>query len=240
MLKFPPVLGEAVASSVGGAAALMAYAVRGPSSSLFGPSVYRGVRQRRALALTFDDGPSESTPEILRILAEYKIHATFFQCGANIRRLPDVARAVAESGHEIGNHSDTHPHLFFRSTETIRNEFARAQDTIEDTLGIAPALMRPPFGVRWFGFRAAQQNLHLLGVMWTVIGKDWKLDARAIAGRLLRGARNGAILCVHDGRELARRPDISPTIEALRRTLPELLERGYRFETVSQILCPKN
>ncbi|MCU1257517.1 MAG: polysaccharide deacetylase [Bryobacterales bacterium] len=233
-------LGEAVAGSVSGAAALMAYAVRGPSSSLLGPSVYRGPGIRRSLALTFDDGPSEGTPEILAVLREHGVSATFFQCGANIRRLPEIARAVAEGGHEIGNHTDTHPKLCFRSPADIEKEFSRAQETIQDELGRSPSLMRAPFGVRWFGFRQAQEHLNLLGVMWTVIAKDWKLDAPEVAARLLRGARNGGILCLHDGRELEIRPETHQTAEALRIALPALLEQGFRFETVSQILCPKN
>jgi peptidoglycan/xylan/chitin deacetylase (PgdA/CDA1 family) len=233
-------LGEAVAGSMGGAAALMAYAVRGPSSSLLGPSVYRGEATRRSIALTFDDGPSEGTPEILDILREHNIPGTFFQCGANIRRVPAIARSVAESGHEIGNHTDTHPKLCFRSPGDIEREFSMAQRTIEDTVGRSPALMRAPFGVRWFGFRQAQEHLNLLGVMWTVIAKDWKLAAHEIAARLTGGARNGGILCLHDGRELAVRPDTHHTAEALRIAIPALLEQGFRFETVSQILCPKN
>jgi peptidoglycan/xylan/chitin deacetylase (PgdA/CDA1 family) len=239
MLKSPPVLGEAVATSAG-AAALMAYAVRGPSSSLLGPSVYRGDRTRAAIALTFDDGPSESTPAILDLLAEHKIPATFFACGANIRRLPEIARETVRRGHELGNHTETHPNLCFHSSSAIRLEFARAQATIQEIAGVAPRLMRAPFGVRWFGFRKAQHDLHLLGVMWTVIAKDWKLDAPSIAARLVRGSSNGAILCLHDGRELRHSPDIRSTAEALRRAIPELLERGHHFETVSQILCPKN
>lgn len=233
-------LGEAVAGSVSGAVALMAYAVRGPSSSLLGPSVYRGPGIRRSLALTFDDGPSEGTPEILAVLRQHGLPATFFQCGANIRRLPEIARAVAEGGHEIGNHTDTHPKLCFRSPAEIEKEFSRAQETIQNELGQSPSLMRAPFGVRWFGFRQAQEHLNLLGVMWTVIAKDWKLDAPEAAARLLRGARNGGILCLHDGRELEIRPKTHQTAEALRIALPALLEQGFRFETVSQILCPKN
>lgn len=233
-------LGEAVAGSVSGAAALMAYAVRGPSSSLLGPSVYRGAETRRSIALTFDDGPSEGTPEILDILREHNIPATFFQCGANVRRLPAIAQAVAQSGHEIGNHTDTHPKLYFRSPVDIEREFSAAQRTIQDTLGQSPSLMRAPFGVRWFGFRQAQEHLNLLGVMWTVLAKDWKLEPPEIAARLIGGARNGGILCLHDGRELAVRPDTHQTAGALRIAIPALLEQGFRFETVSQILCPKN
>jgi hypothetical protein len=97
------------------AAGFMAWAVRGRSSSVFGPSVWRGPLDRRAVALTFDDGPSESTPEILDILARHNVPATFFQCGANVERLPAVARAVGQAGHAIGNHSHTHPLFCFRS-----------------------------------------------------------------------------------------------------------------------------
>jgi len=100
-------------------AGFMAWAVRGRSSSVFGPSVWRGPRHRRAVALTFDDGPSESTPEILDILARHNVPATFFKCGANVKRLPAVARAVCQAGHAIGNHSHTHPLFCFRSRRFI-------------------------------------------------------------------------------------------------------------------------
>ena len=234
------VLGETVTGSVCGAAALMAYAVRAPSSSLLAPSVYRGCSRNKTVSLTFDDGPSEQTPEILTILSKYQIHATFFQCGANIRRLPGIAQTVAADGHEIGNHSDTHPNLCFHSSRSIASQFSRAQVVIEDVIGRSPSLLRAPFGVRWFGLREVQRKLNLMGVMWTVIGNDWKLDAPSIAARLLKGAENGAIFCLHDGRELRPCPKTSATAEALRIAIPQFLDRGYRFETVHRILCPKN
>src|SRR5207253_2825437 len=106
-------------------AGVMTYAVRGRSSTLLAPSVYKGVATRRALALTFDDGPSESTPELLEILARHRVHATFFQCGVNVRRLPQVAREVSSAGHEIGNHSDTHPYLCFKGTPFILDQLTR-------------------------------------------------------------------------------------------------------------------
>ena len=218
----------------------MAYAVRGPSSSLLGPSVHRGSPHRRTLALTFDDGPSEGTEEVLAILQKHKTPATFFQCGINVLRLPLVTLAVKAEGHEIGNHSYSHARLYLRSHQTIEQELSRAQDAIVQTVGVAPSLMRPPFGVRWFGFREAQRKLGLMGVMWTVIALDWKLKSEAISRRLLHGAKNGAILCLHDGRELRHTPDLTQMLRALRETIPALQDRGYRFETVSQLLCPTN
>lgn len=217
--------------------AFLAHAVRGRSSAFFGPSVWHGDVRRRTLALTFDDGPSEATPEILAILREHNIPATFFVCGANVRRLPAVARAIRDAGHEIGNHSDTHPHFHFKSAAFIENEFTRAQQTIEDVLNVRPSLLRAPFGVRWFGFRAMQRKLGLLGVMWTVIGRDWCDPAATVTARVLNRAGNGGILCLHDGRELRVNPDVSSTIEAVRIFVPRLLEQGYRFQTVSQLLA---
>jgi peptidoglycan/xylan/chitin deacetylase (PgdA/CDA1 family) len=219
-------------------AGMLAHAVRGRSARFFGPSVWRGDAGRRAIAITFDDGPSESTPLLIDTLLEYSAPATFFQCGANVRRLPEVAREVQAGGHEIGNHSDSHPLSCFRTASFIQDDFARAQQTIQDTLGVAPSLMRAPFGVRWFGYRSMQEKLGLLGVMWTVIGLDWKLPAQAICDRVLRTARNGSIVCLHDGRTCSANPDVSNTVEAVKRLLPALLEQGYHFETVSQILCP--
>ncbi len=214
------------------------YAVRGRSSALFAPSVYHGDRSHRAIALTFDDGPSESTPALLEILAAHKVAATFFMCGASVRRLPAIAREVAAAGHEIGNHTDSHPHLVRCSPAGIQREMDAAQQAIQQATGATPRLFRAPFGERWFGLRAAQQRLNLLGVMWTVIVRDWVLTGPAAARRLLAGASNGGILCLHDGRRIDAAPDIRATLEAVRRVLPELQERGFEFETVSQILCP--
>lgn len=218
----------------------MAYGVRAPRSSLLAPSVWHGVRDRRSIALTFDDGPSESTPRILELLARYDIRATFFQCGVNIRRSPARALEVAAAGHEIGNHSDTHQALHFRSRAFMFRELEDAQRTIEDVCGSRPGLFRPPFGIRWFGLGSVQRKLDLLGVMWSVIGLDWKRSASQVAQRILAGARPGAIICLHDGRGAQADPDITVTVAALKRALPQWIDEGFQFETVSQILCKTN
>ena len=230
----------AVAGSIGVLAVggLMAYAVRGRSSTVFGPSVYHGDRSRPAVALTFDDGPSESTPALLQILDHHQIPATFFMCGQNVERLPAVAQSVAQAGHEIGNHSDSHPRLDFCSREFIYRELAVAQEKILRHTGVTPKLFRAPYGVRWFGLKSAQQRLGLLGVMWGTIGNDWQWPASRVAQLLLSRARPGAIFCLHDGRRTDPSPDIGTTLEAVNAIIPVLKERGLRFETVSQILCP--
>lgn len=229
---------EALGCSVVLGSGVMVYAVRGRSSRIFGPSVHRGPKDRAAIALTFDDGPSESTPRVLEVLDRHGVPATFFQVGAAVRRLPTIAREVTRAGHEIGNHSDSHRGFYLRSPSFVYGELARAQDAIEAATGVWPAYFRAPYGARWFGLREAQRRLGLMGVMWTVLGLDWKLRGAAAAGRLLRRAGNGAILCLHDGRDLQCQPDIRETVAALRLLVPALLARGFRFATIGNLLCP--
>jgi peptidoglycan/xylan/chitin deacetylase (PgdA/CDA1 family) len=235
-------LARILETALGGAAAVsagaLAYAVRVPSCSWLAPSHYRGSAARSSVALTFDDGPSESTADLLEILAHYRAPATFFQCGANVRRLPSAAREVASAGHEIGNHTDTHPLLALKSPGFIQSELEAAQEAIEDCTGIRPRHFRAPYGARWFGLRAAQRKLGLSGVMWGTIALDWKRQTPAVVSRLLHGATRGAILCLHDGRALQHRPDIGVTLQALRELLPKLVEQGLHFEKVTDILCP--
>jgi peptidoglycan/xylan/chitin deacetylase (PgdA/CDA1 family) len=233
--------GASLVEAVGGAAAaasvFLAWAVRGRSAQVFGRSVWRGPAGRRALALTFDDGPSEATPQLLEILARYKTPATFFQCGASVERLPEVARAVAGRGHDIGNHAFSHRSFVFHSAPFMEDEMRRAQSAIEERAGIRPVWFRAPYGARWFGLGSVQRRLGLTGVMWSAIGYDWSLGADAVVERLKPGVSNGAILCLHDGRELAVKPDIGATLEAVRRLVPMVLELGYEFETVTRLLC---
>ena len=227
-----------------GVAAGLIYGVRSRSSQMFGPSSYRGAGQRRSVALTFDDGPSEGTLRLLEILDREKVFATFFQCGANVARHRGIARRVAEAGHEIGNHTYTHRRLCPRLSRSpnllgpaeVLREFASAQSLITAETGAVPTLLRAPYGMRWFGLAAAQRKLRLHGVMWTAIGNDWELPPNRIVTRLLRGVAPGAILCLHDGRDIRPKPEIEATLAATRQLIPKLKQAGYTFETVSRIL----
>lgn len=213
-----------------------AWAVRGRSSQVFAPGVWRGNRTKPQIALTFDDGPSTWTPQILDILNEHNAKATFFQVGSFAQRHPEIAREVSRRGHEIGNHTYTHARLYLRSPAFIRREIENAQTALADIHNERPRWFRATYGCRWFGLAAAQKELGLTGVMWTAIGLDWKLGEDAIANRLLAAASNGAIFCLHDGRAQQARPDASPTVGALKKLLPELRQRGYRSVTLSEIL----
>jgi len=218
----------AVAGVVGAAA----WAVRGRSSAVFGPSVWRGDPAVKAIALTFDDGPSESTPALLDLLDRHGAKATFFQVGRNVERLPDVAREVSRRGHETGNHTWSHRMLVRGGAE---EEVSRAQDLLARVHGVPPRLFRAPYGVRWFGLQSTLARHGLASVMWTTIGRDWTLTGGEVARRLERGIGPGAILCLHDGRELTPRPDIRATVQAVEAILPGLASIGYNFETVSNL-----
>lgn len=211
---------------------------------MWGKCVYRGPGRRRSLALTFDDGPSEGSLRLMEYLAAEGIRATFFQCGQNVERHPEIARAIRDAGHEIGNHTYSHARLFPRigrrfywpSPALMAREVARAQKVIQSEAGVTPRLFRAPYGLRWFGLDGAQKQFDLLGVMWTVIGHDWEWPADRIARRVLRKAGPGGIVCLHDGRDVQPTPDVSEMLKAVRQIVPVLKGDGFGFETVSELL----
>jgi peptidoglycan/xylan/chitin deacetylase (PgdA/CDA1 family) len=223
-----------------------AYGIAGRSSQVFGPSVYCGPGNRRSLALTFDDGPSDHSLRLIEYLASQDIKATFFECGMNVRRHPQISRTIYEAGHEIGNHTYSHPclcprltwNLNLHSPTFIDNEFSSAQLVIQEETGCTPTLLRAPYGLRWYGMRAVQQKLRLVGVMWTVIGHDWNWPAHRIAEFVIRKASPGGIVCLHDGRGVQPNPDVTPMLAAIRQIVPPLKDKGYSFETVTELLRP--
>ncbi len=230
------VAGLTAGAVLSGVSAAAAYGSVSKSSQLFGPSVYRGPGCRRSIALTFDDGPSEGTLRLLEYLHKEAVWATFFQCGMNVRRWPHIAGHVAAAGHQLGNHTYSHPKLPFKSREFIHHEFAEAQKIIHFETGIAPMILRPPYGFRWVGMRAVQQRLSLLGVMWTAIGYDWRWPAERIAAHVLAHASPGGIICLHDGRGVNPNPDITATLEAVKQIVPALKDKGYSFEVISDLM----
>ncbi len=213
---------------------------------LIGDPIRRGPSERRSIALTFDDGPSAGTPSLLDHLSSLGVKATFFQCGLNVLRHPDIARAVRDAGHEIGNHTYSHARLAprpswkpnLRSSRFVLKEFSDAQQVFRAELGLSPVLMRVPYGLHWFGTGAVRKQLGLADIAWTVIGHDWEWSADRVAQFVLSEASPGAIICLHDGRDVRPSPDIETTLCAVCQIVPVLLTRGYTFETVSSLLQP--
>ena len=237
-MRVTRVAGLSAGALLSGLSAAAAYGSVAKNSQLFGPTVYRGTPHRKSVALTFDDGPSESTGELLEYLHKEEVPATFFMCGLNVRRLPQVAGAVAASGHQLGNHTYSHPNLPFKSRAFIDQEFTETQKIIQFETGVTPMVLRAPYGFRWVGMREVQQRLSLLSVMWTISGFDWRWPAGRVAHHILSHCDPGAIVCMHDGRGVKVRPDIRATLAAVRYIVPRLKDNGYTFETVSGVLSP--
>ncbi len=215
-------------------AAIVYYAVAAPASQWLGRTLVRGNPAAGTIALTFDDGPGEATPLILEILRKADVRATFFLCGQNVERFPEHARRIAEEGHEIGNHTHSHPYFLWKTPGKIAWEIDRAQEVIVSRTGHRPRLFRPPYGLRWFGLFPILHGRELTAVMWSVSGRDWRLPATGIAGRILRKANGGSIILLHDGCPPGERGDRRQTAAALEEIVRALSER-YRFVTVSEM-----
>jgi peptidoglycan/xylan/chitin deacetylase (PgdA/CDA1 family) len=195
---------------------------------------------RPQIALTFDDGPSAWTPHILDLLRRYGGRATFFVLGESIAGREDVLRRAAAEGSEIGNHTYSHEHPGFVGDEELRSELTATSELVERALGFAPRLVRPPYGEDAERFTRIALGLGLgPTVLWSIDPKDWlEPPADAIAEHVVRAARPGAIVDLHDG--FRTRPDArdrQATVGALERVLPVLAARGYAFLTVSELLA---
>ena len=188
---------------------------------------------RMEIALSFDDGPHPRlTPVILDILEEYGIKATFFMVGENVGYYPDAARAVAEAGHEIANHTFSHRKLGRMSEEEMRREILSCQDALSSVGGTATRLVRPPEGQLSTAMRQVAGMLDYRIILWDVDTRDWAHTPPAeISRHILDTVQAGDIILMHDfiGHN-------SPTPEALRMVLPELISRGYRFVTVGELV----
>ena len=216
------------------AVGVLAYGLGAPGATLLGPALVRGAADRE-VALTFDDGPSVPfTGQVLDILRRDRVHATFFLCGANAERYPELVRRILSEGHEIGNHTYSHPWLYLTSRERIAGEIDRTQDAIERITGRRPRLFRPPFGVRWFSLWPILRERGLTMVLWSDRGYDGDRDARGIAKATLDQLSPGAIILLHDGFE-TRAPaevDRSATVRALPAIIAGARKAGYTFAPI--------
>ncbi len=203
-----------------------------PTSTFFRPVLVRGPRDSKSVCLTFDDGPSaQFTGQILDILREHHVPATFFVCGTNVEENPDLLRRIVAEGHEVGNHTYSHPFMFFKSRRRMADEIDRTQSAIEKVAGFRPTLFRPPYGSRWFGLVPTLSERGMRLIQWSAAGYDWKKDAAGITRSILHAIEPGAIILLHDGRETrpANEIDRSPTVQALPDLIAGARRGGYRF-----------
>lgn len=185
------------------------------------------------IALTFDDGPSSYTQQILDILAQKGVHATFFNLGNQASGKPELTRAVLDGGHELASHTNRHQDLPTLGRDDLRSEITSAFDTLEGASGKRLQMIRAPYGaftdVEW----ARSADLISCNVLWNIDTLDWKRPgAAAITDMVLSHAFNGSIVLMHDGGG-----NRSQDVEALPDIIDKLKAQGYTFLTVSELMA---
>ena len=233
-----------------GAAGVVAWGAVSPSSELFGPTVRHTVSANQ-LALTFDDGPNPSvTPQLLELLDRHSVRAAFFLIGRFVRACPELASEIVARGHQIGNHTETHPNLFLQRRAGIRDELMRCQEAIASaTRSDPPRWMRPPFGYRnpfldGEAHRAGFQGV----VMWSRLCGDWKPQApEKLVARLAhvahpvqqrKAGRHGEIVVLHDGDYHFLGGQRLHVVAALEYWLPRWRDGGIEFVTIEPSAAP--
>ncbi|MGW0807327.1 polysaccharide deacetylase family protein [Nonomuraea sp. NPDC002799] len=215
------------AASLPTAAASMRAEAASFEAVLSAPEERSGVdcRRLKCVALTFDDGPGPHTDTLLRHLAARRARATFFVVGQNVTAHPGVLRRTVAAGHEIGNHTWSHPDLTRLSGAGVRSQLARTDRAVKAATGIVPSLIRPPYGALNTFVRARTSRPM---VMWSVDTLDWRFhDSAKVARKVAKTVRPGSIILFHD---------IHPTtVRAIPRVLKTLSARGYTFVTVSRL-----
>ncbi len=197
-------------------------------------SVYSScVTTQQLIAITFDDGPDPVlTPRLLDLLKERHIHATFFLVGKNAAAFPEVVRRIVEEGHEVGNHSWSHPLLTQLGPESVESQLRRTHDAIVKACGTAPLLYRPPYGaVRLSQRTRIEKTFGYPAILWDVDPQDWKhpRSAQKVYDAIHKQTRPGSIILCHDIHET--------TVAAMPATLDDLIARGYHFATVTQLIA---
>src|SRR5277367_2374455 len=216
------------------------YAALSAQSQLFG-KVLIAPRNPNEIALTYDDGPNDIVTErLLEVLARHNVRATFFLIGRYVRQRPQIARAIAGSGHLVGNHTMTHPWLAWQSSACIHQELADCNAILEDTLGVRVRYFRAPHGARRPAVLRIARSLGLTPVQWNIIAKDWlPVGAEAIEARVVRGIiRNqqqnrASNIVLHDGGQAGLGQPRLPTVEATNLLLNKYNHRtGTKFVTM--------
>lgn len=188
----------------------------------------------KQIALTFDDGPCQRyTEEILTILAENGAKATFFVIGENAKAHPELVKAAYDAGHEIGNHTYTHPDIRKIDAEAFGEEISKTQNVLQEITGTSPVLFRPPGGYLSNAFveKITENGCKPVLWSWRQDTRDWaKPKVDTIVKNVLSNLCDGDIILFHDFGTKG-----SPTPQALRRLLPKIKEKGYEFVTVSEL-----
>jgi peptidoglycan/xylan/chitin deacetylase (PgdA/CDA1 family) len=214
------------------------YQTMSPTGQWYGRTFATGIRGSKQIALTYDDGPNDPhTLNLLDLLAKHNVRATFFMIGRYVQQRPDIACAVAQAGHVIGNHTFSHPQLIFESAARTRTQLLDCHQALEDAIGKHSNLFRPPFGGRRPATLRVARELGLQTVMWNVPSYDWKASpAAAIEQKVASQMRGGDIVLLHDGDYQAMGADRAQTIIATENLIRRYKDQGYEIVAIEQML----
>jgi len=226
--------------ALAGAAAVLyaGYAAMSPTSQLYGRTFVRGRPGSRQIALTFDDGPNDThTGQLLEVLARNEVRATFFMIGRFVRERPQIARAVAEAGHVVGNHTDTHPNLIGCSSAQVAIQVDECERVLSDAVGAHSRLFRPPFGGRLPHVLGVLRDRGYETVMWSVSSRDWSLATTdRIEQQVVSRIRGGDVVLMHDGGHRQMGIFRGHTVGAVDRLIRRFKQEGFRFVTVPEMM----
>jgi peptidoglycan/xylan/chitin deacetylase (PgdA/CDA1 family) len=180
----------------------------------------------KSIALTIDDGPDPVyTPQVLKLLHQYHVTATFSMIGEHVAAYPHLARAVHEAGHLIANHTWTHADLVGLPAHRVHSELTQASAAIHAATGVHPVLFRAPYGAWTAAVIRQCERMKMIPLDWSVDPRDWaEPGVRRIVRRIMTQTQPGSIILEHDGGG-----NRSQTVAALRIVLPRLLDEGYHF-----------
>lgn len=220
------------------AASAMGYQSIAPSGQWFGQTFTGVARGSKQLALTYDDGPNDPhTQRLLDVLARHDVRATFFLIGRYVQQRPDIVREMVKAGHEVGNHTFTHPLLTFKSAQEVRSELEQCDKALTDAVGEHPNLFRPPFGGRRPGVLRIARRMGLEPIMWNVTGYDWNATAaEPIERKVASQVRGGNVILLHDGGHREFGANRSYTVTATDRLISRYKSEGYEFVTIPQMM----
>lgn len=218
-------------------AVLLAVSVDGATSAqvYFGYStrkvpIYSVETDEKQVAISFDAAwGADKTQQILDTLKEFGAGATFFLVGFWVDDYPEMTKAIADAGFEIGTHSNTHPDMAKLSKETMRSELETSLKKIKDVAGVDAKLFRAPFGSYNNNLIDVANGLNLKTIQWDVDSLDWKgLSAGDITARVMGKVKNGSIILMHNNAD--------NVIDALRLTLNRLQVAGYKITSISDLV----
>jgi len=198
--------------------------------------VWHGPRDKKIVALTFDDGPNPKyTPAILDLLKQYDVKATFFVLGKHAQKYPEILKRESLEGHEIGNHTFSHINIKKSSDTKIQEEFLKTQNIVFSITEVMPKNFRPPYGLYNKSLINMIEGFGAKIVIWSTTqdSRDWSNPGvNKIVKEVLTKTKNGDIILLHDHVEYKE----SNTVEALKIILPELKKKGYKFVTISELI----